>query len=569
MAVSHTGWTPPPVRGVRSIPEGGFSAAGSGAIVGASAELEASMRSVLAALLVFILAAAGSPASAEIRALIVAISKYSDPIPSLDGPPNDAAALKTLLEQQGAKDITSLADGQATRGNIRAALEGLGKRSKPGDWVIFFYAGHGAQAKSRDPTETDGMDEFMALGGFSVSKPDTNTYILDDDLRGWLVNFFPTTVNVLQIADACHSGTLNRSAVAKSVFKKRSALDNPMAITLPPPPADPARMPPSAIDPPNLVYVGAAQDNQFALEGPLPRGDSPSRGLLTYALEGALKERRPNGNLVSDLDNNGQLSLAELASTLESRTRELSSTQQWSSAAVPARNERSVIFQPLKAPPADERPIEVKPADDAAADLLGGKGPWASIPRGTPDLTWNAQEGWVTDNRGDRVAEGLKTPEQMTGVIMKRRAISQLAGSANERQIKVDIGPRPKGQLYKKGEAVDLAVTHRGAAGFLTAFNLASDGTVQMLYPLEGDGNGQMVAGQTRVVMARTKAVPPFGVDNVVAVVTPGEPTVLRAALKRIDGKRDAMVAAGLVRDELDQAKGQAAMAMGELYTGP
>ncbi|MBJ7411497.1 MAG: hypothetical protein JHD15_14190, partial [Phenylobacterium sp.] len=69
--------------------------------------------------------------------------------------------------------------------------------------------------------------------------------------------------------------------------------------------------------------------------------------------------------------------------------------------------------------------------------------------------------------------------------------------------------------------------------------------------------------------MARTKAVPPFGVDNVVAIATPTEPTVLRAALKRIDGKRDAMVAAGLVRDELDAAKGQAAMALGELYTGP
>ena len=42
-------------------------------------------------------------------------------------------------------------------------------------------------------------------------------------------------------------------------------------------------------DQPNLVYVGAAQDDQFALEGPLPQGDSPPRGLLTYALEGALK----------------------------------------------------------------------------------------------------------------------------------------------------------------------------------------------------------------------------------------------------------------------------------------
>lgn len=166
------------------------------------------------------------------------------------------------------------------------------------------------------------------------------------------------------------------------------------------------------------------------------------------------------------------------------------------------------------------------------------------------------------------MAENLTTPEALSGVIMKRRAVSQLAASANERQLKVDIGPRPKGQLYKNGESVDLAVTHRGGEAWLTAFNLAGDGTVQMLYPLDGDGDGRMVAGQTRVVMARTKAVPPFGVDNVVAIATPTEPKLLRAALKRIDGKRDAMVASGLVRDELDAAKGQAALALGELYTG-
>src|SRR3990167_6191633 len=130
------------------------------------------MRRVLAGLAALVLVAAATPAAAEIRALIVAISKYSDPIPSLDGPPNDAAALTSLLKEQGASDVTALADGQATRANIRSALEALGKRSKPGDWVIFFYAGHGSQAKSRDPTETDGMDEFLALSGFTVSKPD-------------------------------------------------------------------------------------------------------------------------------------------------------------------------------------------------------------------------------------------------------------------------------------------------------------------------------------------------------------------------------------------------------------
>ena len=509
------------------------------------------------------------PAEAEIRAVLVAVSAYTAPIPSLEGPPNDAAAVKSLLEAQGAKDIVVLQDAKADRAGIRAALEAVGKRSRPGDWVIFFYAGHGAQAKARDAAEADGMDEFMALGGFRVSKPDPNQFVLDNDLRGWLMNFFPTSVNVLQIADACHSGTLNRAVTAPSRFRSRTALNNPMALTLPVGPPDPAAIAPSSEEPPNLVYVGAAQDDQFALEGPLPLGDSPSRGLLTYALEGALQERRRNGHLTADADDDGQLSLAELASSLETRTRELSSTRQWASASVPARNERSVIFQPLKAQLAVNRPVEVKAADDQAADILAGRGPWASIPRGSPDLTWSAKEGWVTDSHGDRIAEELTSAEALTGVINKRRAVSELAGSANERVLRVDIGPRKKGQLYKNGETVDLAVTHTGEAAWLTAFNLAGDGTVQRLYPLEGDGDGKMAAGQVRVVMARTRASAPFGVDSVVAIATPTEPALLRQALARMEGKRDATAAAAAVRDQLDQFKGKAAMSLGELYTGP
>lgn len=527
------------------------------------------MRRLIAGLVAAVMTALSSTAHAEIRAVLVAISEYTAPIPSLDGPPNDAAALKAVLEAQGAKDIVVIRDRQATRSRIRAALEAVGQRAKPGDWVIFYYAGHGAQAQARDATEADGMDEFLALGGFQVSRPDPEQFILDNDLRGWMMNFFPTSVNVLQIADACHSGTMNRSLAGPSRFKARNALTNPMALKLPVGPKDPAAIAPSAENPPNLVYVGAAQDDQFALEGPLPLGDSPPRGLLTYALEGALQERRPNGHLAADADDDGELSLAELAATLETRTRELSATQQWASASVPARNERSVIFQPLKPPPADARPIEVQAADDQAADILAGRGPWASIPRGSPDLTWSAKEGWVTDSRGDRIAEKLTSAEALSGVINKRRAVRDLAGSANERALKVAIGPRPPGQIYKSGENVDLAVSHNGGPAYLTAFNLAGDGTVQMLYPLEGDGDGRMAAGQVRVVMARTRASPPFGVDNVVAIATPSDPASLRQALGRMNGKREALAAAGAVLDQLDQARGQAAMSLGELYTGP
>ena len=124
-------------------------------------------------------------------------------------------------------------------------------------------------------------------------------------------------MNVLQIADACHSGTLNRAVAAPTRFKTRTALNNPMALSLPAGPRDPAAIARTTGDPPNLVYVGAAQDDQFALEGPLPLGNSPSRGLLTYALEGALTDRRSNGHLAADQDDDGKLSLAELASSLE------------------------------------------------------------------------------------------------------------------------------------------------------------------------------------------------------------------------------------------------------------
>ena len=56
--------------------------------------------------------ALGGPAAAEIRAVLVAVSVYTAPIPSLEGPPNDAAALKSLLEAQGARDIVVLQDAK-------------------------------------------------------------------------------------------------------------------------------------------------------------------------------------------------------------------------------------------------------------------------------------------------------------------------------------------------------------------------------------------------------------------------------------------------------------------------
>ena len=51
----------------------------------------------------------GGPAAAEIRAVLVAVSAYTAPIPSLEGPPNDAAALRSrhLAHMRSPADASS------------------------------------------------------------------------------------------------------------------------------------------------------------------------------------------------------------------------------------------------------------------------------------------------------------------------------------------------------------------------------------------------------------------------------------------------------------------------------
>ena len=115
----------------------------------------------------------------------------------------------------------------------------------------------------------------------------------------------------------------------------------------------------------------------------------------------------------------------------------------------------------------------------------------------------------------DRAAEGEgeEVIDEAAGVFGGREGVGRGAGGeVGERELDAlallvfRAGNGAEGAF--DGEAVDLAVTHKGDAAWLTAFNLAGDGTVQMLFPLEGDGEGLLSAGHARVVMAKTRASP-------------------------------------------------------------
>ncbi|MBK8185698.1 MAG: caspase family protein [Candidatus Competibacteraceae bacterium] len=90
----------------------------------------------------FIGALLAGPLPAATLGLVVGINQFVQPNPPLKGAINDAQDIRAALETVGVKDVIVLLDGQATRKAIIAAWNQQVRKAKPGDTLIFTYAGH-------------------------------------------------------------------------------------------------------------------------------------------------------------------------------------------------------------------------------------------------------------------------------------------------------------------------------------------------------------------------------------------------------------------------------------------
>jgi hypothetical protein len=133
------------------------------------------------------------------------------------------------------------------------------------------------------------------------------------------------------------------------------------------------------------------------------------------------------------------------------------------------------------------------------------------------------------------------------------------------------VDPEGSDYIYGPGTPVKLSLVRTGRAAastYATVFNLASDGTVQLLFPLAPDGDGRLrAAGKISII--ETEVAAPFGVDHIFALTTPNRPDELVAALRSADGQRAAGRLTGLIRKALRNGKGQVSLSIAELYTGP
>lgn len=534
--------------------------------------------------IVAIAAFVAAPALAETRALLVGVSKYrSAAVPDLAGPITDLVAMEALANKAGATDVHVLADGQVSRSSVEAALHAMGRRARPGDWILFYYSGHGAQAQAGVKGTSDGdFDQFVPLPGFDPSRQDSERFIVDKDFYAWLSRYVPADVQILMVADTCHSGTLNRAVDPRAFhFTRRLALrDGDAAVRLiaRPGPRFPAVAPGAGAtadraDLANLIFIGAAQDGQLALEAEMPVDGQPMRGVLTWSFENAFTTMDEKGaRLLADLDGNGRLSVVELASYLDSEVRALTDERQQPRLSYGTGAARIDLFAGISGSALERARRTV--ASLYVADGGGGFDtadlPWrrAAAPEDA-DFVFAAKEGALVRRSGDVVARGIETAAALRSVAEKWTVIEDLRPYLNEAAARVEVAPLAPGTLYAPGSTVKVDLRQNGAGpAFATVFNLAANGTVQLLFPLVPEDKAGQIDRAGALPLFESRVVPPYGVDHVVALVTTTPPLGLHALLKRVDNQRAADRVLAPLKAALLAEPGRASLSIAAIRTG-
>ncbi|MGA8446284.1 MAG: caspase family protein [Roseiarcus sp.] len=151
-----------------------------------------------------------APGGGAIRALVVGVDVYSR-LPAsvqLQGARADAEDIAEALSRDGVKPVV-LFDADVTRANIVARMDSLVAESKPGDLVLFGYAGHGMQTPEYarwQGIDPDGVNEQIALSGFSFSGEGVDEIIVNPEIRAWLSRLDAKGVDAVVIMDSCFGG---------------------------------------------------------------------------------------------------------------------------------------------------------------------------------------------------------------------------------------------------------------------------------------------------------------------------------------------------------------------------
>lgn len=271
------------------------------------------------------LTTAAAPAAAVDRALLIGVSVYPHlPGRQLVGPANDVRLMQNTVTRLGVaparvKTLSEAAGSAAwpTRANILTALARLAEQSRPGDWAIVYFSGHGSQVPQTAETraryaEPDGFDEVFLprdTARWDARRQVVTGAITDDEIGIALRRVADRGARVWAIFDTCHAGDMTRGAATMMVdLDERpvwrhvppTALGVPAALLMSGEPGltrggkAAARGPGAAArrETPWVAFF-AAQSDEGAAEEVFPDPDAPALrtrfGVFTYHLHRAIE----------------------------------------------------------------------------------------------------------------------------------------------------------------------------------------------------------------------------------------------------------------------------------------
>jgi len=470
------------------------------------------------------------PLLAAQHALVVGINQYQHAdgkkLKNLAGAVNDAKLLRDALRRTQVQlpEKRVLLDSKATRTAFIHAWEDLLKQATPGDTLIITFAGHGGQITDTPPLdEADHFDETLMFHDF---KPPHQGIIKDEELYGLFKK--ANAYQIVFIADSCHSNGMLRSLTRPS---GRSRAGGRWSISVDaPPPSLPTQSdevkPLEHVTLITAVHSDSLEVNETTFNG-------KAHGALSWFFAKAL-EGKADGNQNQHLERN------ELARFLDEKISDKMNNLQ-KPKLLPRPDTQQVITLHRSNTPIP--PSHPKLSDIA---IIVEKG---HAPRQLKhvrqvnsfqafDLRFEIRNGSVNvfNNTGDKITTlSSNIPNRWQLVIDKERLLQVLGTQFDMRLSPIRMTLREGDKLHKQGELLHFSMTPGSqweGLNALTLFNLAGDGKLQFLYPLS-EYDDSLVIQHFPYTLPPTKVAPPFGGDNLVAVLCSKPPKELHQLLAK------------------------------------
>ena len=531
------------------------------------------------------------PEGGTVRALIIGIDAYRYYRP-LKGAVADARDIENALRRMGTTDVTALIDAQADRASILREIDRLVVRTRPNDLVVLSIAGHGTQEPERvKGSEPDGMENVFLLPDFQPTAAGSQQRILGKEFNHFIKQLELRGARVMFVADTCHGGGMAREldprAEAMS-FRQVPSYRLPDDTLKPVTTASEAFT--TELDFDRTEFLAAVDRKTKAPEVSIP-GIPGLRGALSYAVARAIE-----GDADSNAD--GRVTVKELFTTVRQMVYQLSNQRQnIVTVSSPSRAvDTDVVFQltrgvnviesspssprpqaetrpPVVSPPAPrttpvtpsptrvERPIKLASLDGNNSHFAGltpRDAPFEIVaPVDNPDLVWDPTSRDVIA-WGDVIAYKIDKAE-LPSVVDRAAAIRELKQISTKAPQVIKIGPDDS--LHRNDSLVQIELSDV-AGRALILFNIAGDGTVQLLYPIGSDLASIPSADYRFPVRVRE----PFGADQIVAITSAERMTELEQVLLQLNRRR---AAAQMIKMVQRYAPRDARIGSAGLFTAP